>query len=340
MRRFREEAQAHGELDPLARAWLARSGATGLWRDYPWLAARELWARWTPDLLSIPVFIKQHLPWDAFDAVPDSPEEAERHWRMARAVIDLVAPPAGALRADLLDQLEEVSDIDLRGWLRHLPFSLARLGMVDEALEIGTRMAPVTEAETFRGDRAVILAAAGRREEALEQVEANLARFPEDVWVRIKAGDAYRELGDPARAEGMYRGAVAMTEGAEDASDRNGAVRRLADLLDDLGRSGEADALFDAEAVRRAEADEPFDGEIDREPRAGARDGDLPTSLAETDQMVKNVQPAGADGGADGAQPSPPPPEPLIVRRAGPKVGRNQSCPCGSGKKFKRCCGR
>jgi tetratricopeptide (TPR) repeat protein len=27
------------------------------------------------------------------------------------------------------------------------------------------------------------------------------------------------------------------------------------------------------------------------------------------------------------------------VRRAGPKIGRNDPCPCGSGKKYKRCCG-
>ncbi|MCA9583063.1 MAG: SEC-C domain-containing protein, partial [Myxococcales bacterium] len=27
------------------------------------------------------------------------------------------------------------------------------------------------------------------------------------------------------------------------------------------------------------------------------------------------------------------------VVRATPKVGRNEACPCGSGKKFKRCCG-
>jgi hypothetical protein len=26
--------------------------------------------------------------------------------------------------------------------------------------------------------------------------------------------------------------------------------------------------------------------------------------------------------------------------RTGPKVGRNQPCPCGSGKKYKKCCGR
>lgn len=28
------------------------------------------------------------------------------------------------------------------------------------------------------------------------------------------------------------------------------------------------------------------------------------------------------------------------VRRATPKVGRNDPCPCGSGKKYKHCCGR
>jgi len=27
------------------------------------------------------------------------------------------------------------------------------------------------------------------------------------------------------------------------------------------------------------------------------------------------------------------------VRNEGPKVGRNDPCPCGSGKKFKKCCG-
>jgi hypothetical protein len=38
----------------------------------------------------------------------------------------------------------------------------------------------------------------------------------------------------------------------------------------------------------------------------------------------------------------PPPPrdEPPPPFRAGPKVGRNDPCPCASGKKFKKCCGR
>jgi SEC-C motif-containing protein len=31
---------------------------------------------------------------------------------------------------------------------------------------------------------------------------------------------------------------------------------------------------------------------------------------------------------------------PGTVRNAEPKVGRNDPCPCGSGKKYKKCCGR
>ncbi|MBW2038131.1 MAG: preprotein translocase subunit SecA [Deltaproteobacteria bacterium] len=47
------------------------------------------------------------------------------------------------------------------------------------------------------------------------------------------------------------------------------------------------------------------------------------------------------------APPPPPPPEmmgeqerPIPVRREGKKIGRNDPCPCGSGKKYKKCCGR
>lgn len=34
-----------------------------------------------------------------------------------------------------------------------------------------------------------------------------------------------------------------------------------------------------------------------------------------------------------------PEPRAATIRREGPKVGRNEPCPCGSGKKYKRCCG-
>lgn len=33
-----------------------------------------------------------------------------------------------------------------------------------------------------------------------------------------------------------------------------------------------------------------------------------------------------------------PPTAKQVSRRPYPKVGRNEPCPCGSGKKFKKCC--
>jgi preprotein translocase subunit SecA len=40
-----------------------------------------------------------------------------------------------------------------------------------------------------------------------------------------------------------------------------------------------------------------------------------------------------ASGGAGGGKQEP-------AKAAGKKVGRNDPCPCGSGKKYKKCCGK
>jgi preprotein translocase subunit SecA len=48
------------------------------------------------------------------------------------------------------------------------------------------------------------------------------------------------------------------------------------------------------------------------------------------DRELAGLQFAGGGNGTGGSQP---------VSNKGPKVGRNEACPCGSGKKYKRCCG-
>ena len=50
----------------------------------------------------------------------------------------------------------------------------------------------------------------------------------------------------------------------------------------------------------------------------------------------------GAPGGFPGdSEAAPPEPIPqLPFRREAEKIGRNDPCPCGSGKKYKKCCGR
>ncbi len=45
-------------------------------------------------------------------------------------------------------------------------------------------------------------------------------------------------------------------------------------------------------------------------------------------------------GGRRMPPPSALPPAAAPVRSAAPAVGRNDPCPCGSGKKYKKCCGR
>jgi preprotein translocase subunit SecA len=66
-----------------------------------------------------------------------------------------------------------------------------------------------------------------------------------------------------------------------------------------------------------------------------------PTSPTATPDRVRQPQPVGAlagvEGNGDGAGEVK---LDLPVRRSIPKVGRNEPCPCGSGKKYKNCCGR
>ncbi len=72
--------------------------------------------------------------------------------------------------------------------------------------------------------------------------------------------------------------------------------------------------------------------------------GSLPQSLQHA--MLGGDIPAGSSATPVGEEPEPDedaPPMPrmdLTVKRELPRVGRNDPCPCGSGKKFKTCCGR
>ncbi len=57
---------------------------------------------------------------------------------------------------------------------------------------------------------------------------------------------------------------------------------------------------------------------------------------------VQGLKQAGADRQVQeqvANQPVGRPAQPTTVRRTQPKVGRNDPCPCGSGKKYKKCCG-
>jgi preprotein translocase subunit SecA len=62
-------------------------------------------------------------------------------------------------------------------------------------------------------------------------------------------------------------------------------------------------------------------------------------SINEDMSQIKEVQYQHADVSADVAESEQPAERVLAPVRSGPKVGRNDPCPCGSGKKYKACCG-
>ena len=51
-------------------------------------------------------------------------------------------------------------------------------------------------------------------------------------------------------------------------------------------------------------------------------------------------EPGAAPGGIPEALPEQEIPVQITYRREEPKIGRNDPCPCGSGKKYKNCCGK
>jgi preprotein translocase subunit SecA len=73
-----------------------------------------------------------------------------------------------------------------------------------------------------------------------------------------------------------------------------------------------------------------------------AQDDNLPERKQQRFSMDRGAiarQPDAQQGGqqviSHGGEQAPPKP----VKRDTPKVGRNEPCPCGSGKKYKKCCG-
>lgn len=115
--------------------------------------------------------------------------------------------------------------------------------------------------------------------------------------------------------------------------------REAFDLFDMMIESIKEDAIefiVKLEPVRTERVKTVFDAietrNVHRE-MSGLRDV---ASLSRSPERVESPQPGASLQGAVEA-----PPQPVrTIRREEPKVGRNDPCPCGSGKKYKKCCGQ
>jgi len=88
-------------------------------------------------------------------------------------------------------------------------------------------------------------------------------------------------------------------------------------------------ALPQVQSPSRAEDEASAEDEVLDDDEPGAEDG--PVEDENPSEMHISAHPGTKPAPGPGDQGSP-------VHREGPKIGRNDQCPCGSGRKFKRCC--
>jgi hypothetical protein len=154
--------------------------------------------------------------------------------------------------------------------------------------------------------------------EALARYRRELSAHPYDVTLRVGYGNVLKALGYLVEAEAEYRDA------AEIAPDNMDIWVGLAQATGGLGNFTEATRLWQRVADLAVRTPMPSEQrrillQAAQESQDELREGRVPEYSPLDSAEVTRSQP---------------------VRTASAKVGRNDPCPCGSGKKYKQCHGR
>lgn len=240
---FKEEALSAGSPTDLADYWKVLFGLRNNKEDFLYEATFELWRRHLSDV-KCPEMMALFID-ETVNMYIDKPYEHDRlsllriYERIKEFYKDLLKED-GSTDADLYNRITLLSCNDFEAFLVTIPCQFARKGLVDEAIDIGRWFANLSsQPENFMRDAGCILADAGRRGEALMQIDENLQRFPGYIWVIINAGDALCAIDEKERAEKLFMKAYEM---AEKQYDKAGVIERLIGLCRENGRMEKAAA--------------------------------------------------------------------------------------------------
>lgn len=282
--------------------------------DWAWICLTELWQRWWPEKACLE-FLD--------DKVQEGYDADERNDFVASSRIWLDAW-SDVLRMCDATGAESIRDFDDRfpmtqslfNWCQDLEMALQNGGVHDPELRVVRlemaaewlrRFSGEDELTTgnFRRALADSYFETGHQQKADELYQSWLDDDPAWGWGWIGWADCYTPYGpgkvqDYARAEQILRRGYAVT-GVREAEHIAG---RVADICDRTGRPDEA-----GEFGRQAETDR----------QRAARRGTGATA---------RVAPTASGGGSRARK-----------QQLAGKTGRNDPCPCGSKKKFKKCCG-
>jgi hypothetical protein len=240
--RVQREPSSVAELVPLAEAFLSAHDLLAPFAEQLTQLRAEL-EPWEHDGSSLD---DDAAPARSNERPAPAPGEAVSQLEAAAsAALTLLQVLGGDLRRFLLlDQ--RLAERSLGQRLLDLPLDLSAVGQHERALAVAEALV-FADAELVNGDSAIILARAGRRDEALARLDESLSRAQDRSLVEAKAGDVHRILGDRAAAEAYYR--RSLSEAAND-FDRSQAVLRLVTCLVEADRAAEASQLLAAERAR------------------------------------------------------------------------------------------
>jgi len=313
--------------DPL----MDQSRSRGLESDWIWICVATLWRRWFPDQ---PSFEELDDKMQAgYELLKSSGALAAcRIWVEAWNDVLRLMDKAGIESIEEFDEWFRGTQ-SLFNWIQDLEGELWNAGLDDRQF-LSARIALCEEGlRRFPSDDALLLE--NRRRALAEsyfelgEVEKAEARYREWLaadpcwgWGWIGWSDCYRftrtEQVDLSRCEQILREGFAIA----DVRDRADIADRLADVCEEQGRDEEAKEFrrqSRATTVEVSRAVSSAGKVLRRKSQVNFSGAGLPLS------ELSNV------AGMPRETPLTP-----VTRQ---KVGRNEPCPCGSGKKFKKCCG-
>jgi tetratricopeptide (TPR) repeat protein len=304
--RFRDQARAAGQFKTLDDDWDRQATDDdrkdiGLWRDFPLFAVPTLWERLASDVLCWQLF-ERHLyeALNADEAGAPLPDVDGLPATVA-AVTRLLDYLQALPEEERLKEWKGVNDgyYDYGEWFAELIDDEAE-DRPEFALRVAEFLSGIADDEFVAARLAEILAQLGRRDEALTRIRASIEKHPGSSLVRQSAAEIHERLGDDAQAVRLWIESLPL---AGDAECYEEVFAAMSPALERLGRSAEL------EEIRRSHPSPPPQPEE-------------PPPRQFIDRPYESPAPRET-------------PQPIHV---GPKIGRNDPCPCGSGKKYKKCC--
>jgi tetratricopeptide (TPR) repeat protein len=316
----------------IAGPLMDRSTSRGQESDWIWICVATLWRRWFPEQPSFEVLDDRMQ--NGYELLKTSGAVAAcRIWLEAWNDVLRLLDKAGIQSIEEFDERFRGTQ-PLFNWIQDLESELWNAGLDDRQF-LSARIAMCEEAmRRFPSDDGLMVEnrrrAVAESYFELDETDKAKALYREWLdadpcwgWGWIGWSDCYRftrtERVDLNRCEQILREGFAIA----DVRDRADIADRLADVCEEQGRDAEAKE-FRQQSERRATAVEvsrtvSSAGKVLRQ-KTQVNFGGAGLPLSELSNVAGMLR----------ETPTP------VTRQ---KVGRNEPCPCGSGKKYKKCCG-